>query len=290
MNQFKILTPTDFPVAAHFIRNLNQHKSKRIGYCGVEYHDILKGLQRDFFVDNHSSICVAEKDGKITALIGLDIDEGIAEVWGPFSIHNHTSVQLQLWNFVKVSFPSIQQFLFFIHEENLEQQQFMETIQANNDGTHLYMAAHRTQAIMAEHYQSRPFLKDDFLVFQALHDKIFLNAYYDANAICNLIQTSPEEYKLIILCSENIMQGYAFYSINYEINSAHLEFIAIEPIHRGNGYGKILLTEVLGQVFLNPSIEDVTLTVSHSNVQANLLYEQVGFHKQDRLISYSIVY
>jgi ribosomal protein S18 acetylase RimI-like enzyme len=54
--------------------------------------------------------------------------------------------------------------------------------------------------------------------------------------------------------------------------------IWINPIHRGKGYGKILMQELLSEV-KKRKIKQIGLTVDEDNIVAQNLYKKIGFVK-----------
>ena len=288
MNEiFQVLTTGQLEAAAQFIATYNCKKQHHIGYCGTQKNDILKALHEDFVVESNTTLCAAYHNQSIHALIGFDIDGEAAEVWGPFSTTDNLHVQHQLWQFVKEQFPTISKFHFFINEQNVKQLQFMNELQASKTGEHLYLQIHRHMFDPVTTILSQCYVAQDFTEFSLLHHRAFPNTYYDSKQIVENV-TRRKENKLKILKSNGILQGYAYYELDLDENTAHLEYIAIAPEYRGLGLGTTLLKEVLTDIFSYDKVQQITLTVNNTNDHANYVYFKAGFKKKDVLWSFSL--
>lgn len=287
MMQFKQLKPHELNEAAQFIARLNKVKSHHIGYCGTEYDNILADLMSDFMTDDSTSICALYEKEEIIGLIGLDIDDSTAEIWGPFHTHQDFSLQMELWQFMTSQFPEVSTFLFFIVAENMMQQQFLERLNATKTGEHSYFFLERNQEIDTSSESSRPYVSEDFAEFEAIHSSAFPKTYYDAETVVK--RSGQANNELIVFKTDDHMQGYGYFEKNPEEGSAHLEYIGIAEQFRGQGLGKRLLKDLLAIIFSDDQIHQVTLTVNLDNQEANPLYEAVGFHKRDELWSYRLV-
>lgn len=288
MTTFEQLTIDQLEEAAAFIAALNTNKKFHIGFCGTEIEDILNDLHEDFIVENQVNVFVSRHAGHITGLIGFDIYDETGEVWGPFSSEQHAENQLQLWHFATAKIGEVKVFLFFINEENSFQKQFMHTIEAKKSSDQLYLKLSKATFHPAEAMQSKPYSKQDFAQFEAIHSQEFPNTYYSAKTIVEKLHHSANQ--LVILQENHTVKGYAYFEMDDTLHSTHLEFIAIAPEYRGQGLGKQLLNEVLTLIFANATITQVTLTVNNTNTEANRLYYQTGFQKVNALVSYVLTF
>ncbi|MGN7477473.1 GNAT family N-acetyltransferase [Solibacillus silvestris] len=284
MTTFEQLTIDQLDEAAAFIAALNTNKKFHIGYCGTDKADILRDLLEDFTEGDQAIIFVSRSANEITELVGFDIYDGIAEVWGPFSSGQNIERQLKLWHFATARLGPLKEILFFINEENSFQQKFMETLHSKKSGEHLYLRLTKETFQPVEAILSEPYNEQDFPQFAAIHSHAFPNAYYPAETITEKLQHN--QHQLIVLKENQSVKGYAYFEMDDALHSTHLEFIAIAPEYRGQGLGKQLLNEALTIIFLNEAITQVTLTVNNTNAEANSLYYKTGFHKRDALWSY----
>lgn len=284
MTTFQQLTSLQLDEAAEYIAALNSKKNFHIGYCGTNKADILQDLHEDFVTDNVVNIFVARSENQITGLVGFDIYDGIAEVWGPFSSEQHEGNQLKLWQFATARIEQLQKYLFFINEENTFQQQFMQLIQAQKSSDELYLKVTKDAFHSVTALQSTVFDDQYFMQFDTIHSQAFPNAYYNAKTIVEKLLNQNNQ--LIILTENHSLKGYVYFEMNETLHSTHLEFITIAPNYRGQGLGEQLLNEALTRIFDNKAITQVTLTVNNLNNKANNLYYKTGFQKQDALLSY----
>ena len=282
---FEILTTKQLEDAAQFIATFNCNKQHHIGYCGTQKNDILKALHEDFVVESGTTLCASYLNQSIQALFGLDIDGEAAEVWGPFSTTDNLNVQHELWQFVKEQFPTISEFKFFINEQNEKQLHFMTELQAKKTGEHLDLQIHRRTFVPVPTILSQSYVEQDYTEFSLFHNQAFPQTYYDANQIVENVASSNKN-KLKILKSNGNLQGYAYYELDLDENTAHLEYIAIAPEFRGLGLGTALLKEVLTDIFSYDEVQQITLTVNNTNDQANYVYFKAGFQKKDLLWSF----
>ncbi|WP_274310138.1 GNAT family N-acetyltransferase [Solibacillus daqui] len=284
MTTFEQLTVEQLEEAAAYIAALNSNKKFHIGFCGTEKEDILGDLHEDFVEDNQVYIFVTRNADEITGLVGFDIYDGTAEVWGPFSREQQIENQLQFWHFATAKLNQVKEFLFFINEENTFQQQFMQMIDAKKSSDELYLKRMKETFQPLDVIRSEPYHEQDFAQFEAIHSQAFPNTYNSAKTIVERLHKSA--HQLIVLKENHALQGYAYFEIDDAQHSTHLEFIAIAPAYRGQGLGKQLLNEALTLIFANEAITHVTLTVNNTNTHANSLYYKTGFQKQDALLSY----
>lgn len=89
MLHMKRLMKNEIQEAALFIAKLNTNPKNYIGYCGTDSIELFEALQEDFIDGEHGNIVVVLDDTKILALVGFDLYEGNAEVWGPFCEPNY---------------------------------------------------------------------------------------------------------------------------------------------------------------------------------------------------------
>lgn len=127
-----------------------------IGFCGVQFEEIYKTLQEDFIdQDGDVTFWIARNDvGEIVAAIGLDIDGNTAEVWGPFNCTSSAELQWALWKQLIHKNPSVRNYIFFVNQENIQQQKFMAHIQAEKAGEHLSLELKKMILILGKRRQS----------------------------------------------------------------------------------------------------------------------------------------
>lgn len=282
----KIEKAKDVQELAIFITEMNQGKEAHIGYCGREYEWNLAALEEDFRADDGSlHFFTAEgNSGEILAALGIDFDESIAEVWGPFNKTNESDLENQLWEQLVTEYPDVTTYTFFINEENLKQQSFMERVQAENRGKHLQLKVKKSDFTNEETIKSVSFEGKDTSAFVKLHDEAFPGTYYDAKTIISRLRNG--NFLKVLKNAAGELQGYAYVELDEELNEASLEYISISPNFRGQGIGTVLLKEILTEIFSYPGFTEVNLVVEGINEAANRLYFSAGFTIEDTLISY----
>lgn len=276
----------DLRELALFLAEINKDKKSHIGFCGENPEEIYRTLQEDIIGDDgETTFLIARNNaGKIVAAIGLDIDETIAEVWGPFNQTTSIGLQSELWKQLLAVNPTIKTFQFFINKENTQQQKFMNEIKAKNKGEHLNLEMNKQDFKKVHEMKSRPFVQSDFQAFEILHNTTFPNTYYDAKTISKRL--SDENVLRLLKTESDELQGYVYFEVDQEAEEAHLEYIGVSEEFQNMGLGTLLLKEALSEMFSFPQINEITLTVENTNSQANHVYEKVGFKSKDVLIYY----
>lgn len=281
--ELKWIKPSQLTDVAAFIASMNREAVHNIGFCGENEAGLLKALNEDFIDGEQTSIVAVFEDGEIQSLIGLDLDETTAEVWGPFTKTEDTQVQVTLLQMLQQRYPSINSFYFFINEQNKQQLHFLEQVNAKKDGEHLLLEVERATFEAVDDYKSSVAEPADFDQFMALHNEAFPNAYYDAETIYTRLS---DEHILRVLKIDEIVVGYAYFEMDLATNHAHLEFIAIAPNSQGKGFGTLLLREVLTEMFRFDGINGITLAVNNKKEAANHVYYKAGFKKKATLWSF----
>lgn len=269
-----------------FLADLNKQPESHIGYCGEGEGEIREALQEDFVTENGdiNFYLLRGNTGEIIAAIGLDTEETSAEVWGPFNRSASIPMQLQLWKGLIKAHPEVREFQFFINVENSMQQAFMEQIKAKEQGEHLILEVRKENFNEVLEMRSRPFLQNDFIEFEKLHNELFPGTYYDAATIVGRINKS--NVLKILSGDSNELKGYAYFEVCPETGEASLEYIGISNSYQNQGLGTLLLKETLTNMFAYPQIETIKLTVEDTNDQANTVYKRAGFEQKHKMISY----
>ena len=101
----------------------------------------------------------------------------------------------------------------------------------------------------------------------------FNDSYEDAKAMINNAFETESRKQYIIKLEENII-GMA--GASFEEGEASIFGVGILPEYRGKGYSKILLNEVIKDIYINHT-KSITLEVNSSNNIAFNLYTKNGF-------------
>lgn len=276
----------DLEELSHFLSEMNKQKSSNIGYCGEKVEEIYETL-KEYFVSDDGDInffVTRNNTGKIVAAIGLDIDDSSAEVWGPFNQNSSVELQRQLWEQLVTNNPTVQTFSFFINEENIGQQAFMNELKAKKTGEHLILNLLEQDFNRVSEIKSTQFTHIDFQPFEKLHNETFPGTYYDAKTITERL--SDENILKVLNTESNELLGYAYFEVDTEMAEASLEYISISKKAQNQGLGTKLLKEVLTEMFSYSQIKEIKLCVDNTNCPANHVYIKAGFKPKDILVSY----
>ena len=272
---------------AKFLAKCNNKKTQNVGFVGDNEKGIIAALHQDFLKTNEELAFAIMKDDmqKIIGAIGLDIDDKTAEVWGPFSECDGFDIENELWNLLLQKFSHLQQFQFFIHVKNEQQQVFITQLGAKKTGENRILSLKREHFSAKDKVELQLYKPNNFANFEKLHNETFPNAYYDAKTIVSRIS---KNYQLLILMENEMLIGYAYFEVEPLFGEASLEFIAIHPQYQNKGYGTKFLNAVINEMFKFPELDDLILCVSNSNSRANRVYEKVGFQNESELRSYTL--
>lgn len=107
--------PNNLGELSRFLSETNSQKTSHIGYCGEKEEEIYQTLKEDFISDEGDIkfLIARNRTGEILAAIGFDIEETVAEVWGPFNKTSSIYLQSQLWKQLVNENPLIQKISFF---------------------------------------------------------------------------------------------------------------------------------------------------------------------------------
>ena len=284
---FTNLSPTQLTQAAAFIAELNNVKTSHIGYCGTSYNDILDTLQEEFVNQSTTSIYAQLINDEIISLIALDIDDDAAEVWGPFTKQQNESDLFALWQYTKDHHPTITHYHFFINELNTQQIKFMDVLGAQKSGEHCYLKVVKETFDPVSIELSTPYASNYEQQFIELHNEAFPKTYYNAETILRKINEDDLNCLKLVISNGEVL-GYAYYQLDIEQQTAHIEYIAIKPSEKGKGLGTTLLKEICTGIFSHPEVAHISLTVNNTNKAAIHIYLKAGFTQVNVLWAYNL--
>ena len=283
----KLTCIQNYTQLANFIAELNRQKYHHIGYCGENVQEIEQTLRTDF---SREAFILAIDEQEIVGAIGLDIGEtgNDAEVWGPFIKINEGTEQILevIWQELLKHHNDIKNFSFFINEENVIGQKFMQMFGAKCTGNHQILLLKKENFQVENLMHSTLFNSYYFEAFVELHNTVFPNTYYNANDIVNRLNTENE---LLVLANEDYtIKGYVYIEVDCEHHEASIEYIAIAPQFQGQGLGTELLKIAMDRVFTEHQIEEVQLCVDSNNSRGINLYIAAGFEVKHKLSSFCL--
>src|SRR5699024_1747454 len=191
-----------------------------------------------------------------------------------------------LWNALTKANPSVDTYSFFINQENVRQQVFVEKLGAKKKGEHLKLLLNKRDFDQVQVIKSTPYEQKDFNAFEQLHNETFPNTYYDAKTI---VERLSDENILQVLKNEfNELQGYAYFELDTEMKEASLEYIGISNAFQHKCLGTMLLKEAVSKMFTFPNIKEIALVVENINNPAKRMYMKAGFKQEDILVNYQL--
>ncbi len=276
---------------AAFLAKMNSIQSAHIGFCGEKAEEIHDQLRTDFSdLPLEKSFILAYEDRRLVGATGLDVDleQGYAEVWGPFVEQEELETAQVMWNELVAAMPQeVKEFSFFINEEN----RFVKAFLANNNGVD--QGGHTILELTSDSFASENSSKIDAYnenyedSFKQLHDQVFPSTYYSGATI--LQRLNDANHLFIAAKNDHDIKGYVYVEANPDHGEASIEYIAVADEHRKEGMGKSLLISAVKTLFSYPQINQLTLSVSKENTAAIRLYVATGFKVKYNLISYDVV-
>ncbi|WP_422124410.1 GNAT family N-acetyltransferase [Planococcus sp. X10-3] len=286
----KFISPKDLKELSIYLEEMNSQNRSHIGFCGEQNEEIYDTLTNDFSdLKIEESFVVAYDHSKIMGAIGLDfdVDNGEADVWGPFVTDENLHTAQALWNEALLKIPQeIESCSFFINKENACAKKFVTQINAQYSGAdtvlNITKSTFTDEAILA----STKIDEKYYGSFAGLHEGAFPKTYFNADTILNRVD--EHNNLLVIAEDESKIKGYVYIEANPEHSEGNIEYIAVSEDQRGQGLGKMLLKDALKKLFSYSSIEEVTICVSCENAAAINLYKSVGFNEKYVLDSYNL--
>jgi ribosomal protein S18 acetylase RimI-like enzyme len=288
---FKIITGQNIlrKEAASFIVEMNGMKKNHIGYCGTDVDQVLNVISDELTdIPFEKSFVGAQINGQLIGLIGcdVDIDDRYAEIWGPFVDPSYEiDVALAMWEILQKLIPAnINYFDLFPNVENDLVQEFAKKLCFKQGKDQMILTYQQEQLVSVADYKRSVLTEQDYVKFIKLHDKTFPNTYYSGQEILERIDDIKQVF--VVKSSERLI-GYVYAEAEPAFDNGSIEFIAIDPGHHGQGYGKGLLKIALQWLFSFKEIEHIELCVSSDKQTAMGLYRSVGFKEKHELYYYS---
>lgn len=217
----------------------------------------------------------AEQNGELIGLLGGELDEEMAFLWGPFVLDGDwPAAANSLWLHWQSTLPEvITKQAAFLHLKNERGRAFYQARGfVEKQIAHIYVAPRPTQ-ILPPSPQVRLFEEKDAAAFNRLHDIIFAGTFETAD---KAIAAISEERRIFVYPEGDSILGYC-YAASDSQDEGYIEFIGVDEAARGKGVGKQLLLTALHWLFAERNMPQVGLTVLDYRTNAQKLYEAVGF-------------
>lgn len=277
---------THFDEVLDFLTRLNDDPAHHIGFFGYGRDDIAQTL-RDHALPLSSTFFLAERDGRLVGVFGVDYDAEVSQAWlfGPM-------VDDPAWDAIADALyeraralipPGIERWNLFADAANARLVTFAARhgYEAGDANTIMSLSRGDEPANLspaAELLDSR-FAEQ----FAAAHEALFPKTYYTASQLMNW---EGEDGRLIVHTDGDELLGYAFYRLQPDAGQSYLDFIGTVESAQRRGVGRGLLAAVVSDSFSDSRIGRINLTVRAGNDGAIALYESFGFRTERTLRSY----
>lgn len=229
----------------------------------------------------HETSTVAEHDGAIVGALIADIDPEMGRLWwfGPF-------VCLAPWEQIADDLYAHARSL--IQPHIAEEEAFCDARSdvlgewchrhqfVRNEGSVLLNLQPGTD--MTSHDGVRPLGLDDHAAVRSLHDAAFPGTHTTAAAL--LASANPKA----VIDADGQVAGYVAYEVQPD-NSGYIDYLAVDPQHRGAGFGQALVSHASADLFAR-GVSHVHLSVREGSHAARALYARVGFGEERVAIPY----
>ncbi|MBB4826182.1 ribosomal protein S18 acetylase RimI-like enzyme [Sporosarcina luteola] len=279
-----IENPRNMRELAVFVAEANKQPCHHVGFCGEKTEEIIDGLQKDFSdLEWRQSFRVAYQSDQIVGALGFDVDlaDQSAEVWGPFVLEEDLELADMLWDVLYKSVEDqVNHFHFFYQVQNETLKRFIAKLGGIEKGRHIVLSAEIGEQLTVLPSGIEAYEPSCWTSFQALHNELFPQTYYDAQTICNRLN----EYNQLLLlrAADERIKGYVYVEADPQNGGGSIEYIAVSSAFRKQGIGTQLLQAALARLFAFEKTNEIKLCVSTSNEVAINLYKAAGFYpKQD---------
>lgn len=268
------IRPDDFAALAEIIAAQNSHPETQCIHSGDMAEAIAAEMQH-LHDEGHFAMLQAKQADECVGLLGGELDEEMAFLWGPFVLQGDwDAVAEALWQQWQTSLPeTTTKQAAFLHLKNERGRAFYQARGfVEKQIAHIYVAPHPEQ-ILPPSPKVRLFQDSDAAAFTALHDTIFAGTFETAERVMAL---QDEARHLFVYPEGDTILGYCDASSDSQ-GEGYIEFIAVDEAARGKGIGKQLLLTALHWLFTEKNMPQVGLTVLDTRTNAQKLYEAVGF-------------
>ena len=269
------LTPPErFAALAETIAAQNSQPETQCIHSGDQAEAIAAEMHH-FHDEGRFIMWQAEQQNELVGLLGGELDEEMAFLWGPFVLAGEwDGVTAALWQQWQSSLPpAITKQAAFLHLKNERGRAFYQAQGfVEKQVAHIYVAP-RPEHTLPPSPQVRLFEERDAAAFTRLHDLIFAGTFETAD---KAIAAINDERRIFVYPEGDTILGYC-YATSDSQDEGYIEFIGVDEAARGQGVGKQLLLTALHWLFTDKNMPQVGLTVLDFRTNAKKLYEAVGF-------------
>lgn len=273
----RIAGPADFPRVARLIQVTSLRPETHCIQSDV--HSELGELVRDLETlqsENGGLFVVAERGQAILGSLGCELDRDAGRAWlrGPHVVEEEPwpgVAEALLGSLITYLPPEIRRLDAFPNLENRRGVAFYREQGFREVGpVHVYEAVGPPQAAGAS--GCREMSAGDRVAVARLHDAAFTDVWLSGSRLAGYFE---ENHKVFVHDSPAGVNGYVYASLDRE--EGVIEFLAVDPAHRGRGVGLRLLNRALDWIFREGKARVANLTVRDELTDARALYRKAGF-------------
>lgn len=260
-----------------FVTRLNAQAEHHIGFFGAREYDIRQTLAA-LDPPVHEGFVVAEEDGVMVGLMGVEFDTEIKRAWlfGPLVDHpDWQTLADRLYAAVQPLLPdSIHEHDIFcdVHNRNCRTFATRHGFDLRKEAAILNLSPEQFAFVPAT--VAEPYDEAYFEQLEALHDLLFPATYYTAR---QMVEKQDAETHLLVAAENGHLQGYIFFKMEPEAAQGYIDFIGVAEPDRNRGIGKRLLASAVHIMAAAPQVQVVSLTTTPANAAAMRLYAGMGF-------------
>ena len=268
---------TQFDDIVDFVTRLNAQAEHHIGFFGAREDDIRQTLAA-LDPPVHESFIVAEEDGIMVGLMGVEFDVEIGRAWlfGPLVDHpDWQTLADMLYAAVPSLLPvGIHEHDIFcdVHNQNCRTFATRHGFDVRKEAAILNLSRERFALVPA--LAAEPYVEVYFEQLEALHNLLFPGTYYTTR---QMVEKQDAETHLLVAAENGQLQGYIFFKVEREAGQGYIDFIGVAEPYRNRGLGKRLMAAAVHVMAAAPEVQVVSLTTTPSNAAAMRLYASMGF-------------
>lgn len=276
----------------------NNEEKHQIAYCCKSRESIYKDYEA-MIKGEENLVVTAWYGGKLYGILGLFCNDEIKRVdcAGPFVDCKDTvttegneisfvEAAGEMLKFAKQHYPNYE-FSFYFNSKNIACKELMKKENAENMGNEQFLCLKHENFNSIEGLAKVISLPKGYEEqLRMLHDEIFPGCYLTGN---QLLKSLGKEREAYVILEGNQLAAFGILEIPTNANDRmNTEIIGVKEDHRGKGFGKAIVNELLYQAFCRDSIKQVNLVVDEVNILARNLYASFGFECIQENCNYSL--
>jgi ribosomal protein S18 acetylase RimI-like enzyme len=270
----------DFQMLAPWLATIGQPPQHQCLHTwSGENADVLCETLLGYWDDGELCYVSAYKDDQLVGAMGSEFDKELGRAWlhGPHAVDEEWEAIAQLL-YVRLSAelpPMVRQFDAYLNTENKRarsfylQQGFAEQDSLNYD---FWLAPENR--VGAGEAGCQMLDKEQEVSFKELYTSLFPTAYYSGERI---IQMIGDSHRVMVLAEGEEVSGFVIVNTTGPSSPGEVQFLGVREDCRRRQYGRRLLLAGIDWLFDVASAPRIVLNVSQELINAQALYESVGF-------------